>query len=174
MSKITEQKFQELYQEYGSRLYGASEKIVKDHQRAQDVIHDVFMRLYKQDFSKIEGHINEWLFIVCRNCSIKQYHMRNRYVLVDNPEGFESIDESSSTSECMMQSELSKSMMKLITKLSKNQQKALNLRYFHDYSYAAIAKKMKTTTSNVGFMLNNAIKRLKILLNRENKEKGLY
>lgn len=174
MSKITEQKFQELYQEYGSRLYGASEKIVKDHQRAQDVIHDVFMRLHKQDFSKIEDHINEWLFTVCRNCSIKQYHMRNRYVLVDNPEGFESIDESYSTPEYMMQSELLKSMMNLIVKLSKNQQKALKLRYFQDQSYASIAKKMKTTTGNVGFMLNNAVKRLKILLDKENKKKGLY
>lgn len=174
MSQITQQKFQELYQEYGKRLYGASDKILKDHQRNQDVVQDVFMRLHKQDFSKIEGYIQEWLFTVCRNCSIKQYHKKNRYVLVENPEGFDSIDESASASEDMMQSELLKSMMKLVKKLSKNQQKALKLRYFQDHSYESIAKKMKTTTGNVGFMLNNAVKRLKVFLDKENKKKGLY
>jgi RNA polymerase sigma-70 factor (ECF subfamily) len=174
MSQITQQKFQELYQEYGKRLYGASEKIVKDHQRAEDVIQDVFLRLHKQDFSKIEGHLHEWLFTVCRNCSIKTYHKRNRYVLVENIEELDCVDESASTSEDMIQSELLKSMMKLVVKLSKNQQKALKLRYFQDHTYASIAKKMKTTTGNVGFMLNNAVKRLKILLDKENKKKGLY
>lgn len=174
MSQITHQKFQELYQEYGKRLYGASEKIVKDPQKAQDVIHEVFIRLHKQDFCKIEGHINEWLFTVCRNCSIKQYHNRNRYVLVDNLEEFDSIDESNSASQDMIQSELLKTMMNLIKKLPKNQQKALHLRYFEDFSYETIAKKMKTTTGNVGFMLSNGISRLKALLKSENKKKDLY
>lgn len=174
MSQITDQEFKDLYQEYGKRLYGASEKIVRNHQRAEDVIQDVFMRLYKQDFSKIKGHLSKWLFTVCRNCSIKQYHKNNRYILVEDIEGLDCIDESSSTPEDMMQSELWKSMMKLVTKLSKNQQKALKLRYFQDCSYDVIAKKMKTTNGNVGFMLSNAIKRLRILLDEENKKKGLY
>lgn len=174
MSQITPQKFEELYQEYGKRLYGSAEKIVREHHRTQDVIQEVFMRLHKQDFSKIEDHIHEWLFAVCRNCSIKQFHKTKRYVLTENPEAFDSIDETISISEDMMQSELLKSMTKLINKLSKNQQKALKLKYFQDCTYEVIAKKMKTSTGNVGFMLSDAIKRLKILLDKENKKKGLY
>jgi RNA polymerase sigma factor (sigma-70 family) len=174
MSQITEQKFLELYNKYKNRLYAASEKIVKDHHKAEDVLQDVFLRLQKQDFSKIEGHINEWLFTVCRNCSIKQYHKRNRYVLVDDVEELDCIDESNSALQDMMQTELVKVVNTLTKKLSKNQQKALKLKFNKDCSYAEIAKKLKTTTGNVGFMLSTAVSKLKKLLDKENKKKQLY
>ena len=84
MSQITEEKLLEIYNEYRHRLYGASDKILNDPQRSEDVVQDVFYRLCKQDFSKIENHIQEWLFTVNRNCSLKQYHKRNRYMLIED------------------------------------------------------------------------------------------
>jgi len=174
MSQITQEKFEELYKEYFKRLYGLSEKIVKDHHKIEDVVHEVFLRLSKQDFSKIEGHVQAWLFTVCNNCSFKYYHKTNRYTLVENIESLDRIDDSVSAPDEMMKSELASSMMKLIPKLSKNQQKALKLRYFENYSYDKIAKKMKLTMGNVSFMLSDAVRRLRILLDKENKHKGLY
>jgi RNA polymerase sigma factor (sigma-70 family) len=73
-----------------------------------------------------------------------------------------------------MQAELIKVMSRLIKKLSKNQQKALKLKYFKDCSYAEIAKKLKTSSGNVGFMLSTAISKLKKLLDLENAKKGYY
>jgi RNA polymerase sigma-70 factor (ECF subfamily) len=174
MSQITKEKFLEIHSLYKNRLYAASEKIVKDHHRAEDVIQDVFLRLQKQDFSKIESYISEWLFTVCRNCSIKQYHKRNRYVLVDDIEELDCIDESASAPQEMMQAELVKVVNRLTKKLSKNQQKALKLKFNKDCSYAEIAKKLKTTTGNVGFMLSTAISKIKNLLDKENTKKGYY
>ena len=174
MKQITQEKLTELYRDYYKRLYASAEKIVKEHQRAQDVVQEIFLRLYKQDFSKIEDHIHKWLFTVCRNCSIKQYHKNNSYVLIENSEELDTIDESNSVSENMIKSVLSKSLVKLLNKLSKNQRKAIKLRYFQDLSYTTIAEKMKTTVGNVGFMLSTAIKKIKIELDKQNKKKGLY
>ena len=174
MTQITTEKFLALHQEFRHRLYAASDKILKDHHRVEDVVQDVFMRLHKQDYSKIENHITEWLFTVCRNCSIKQYHKKNRYVFVEDTEELDCIDESASAPEEMMQGELIKALMKLTKKLSKNQQKALKLKFNKDCNYAVIAKKLKTTTGNVGFMLSTAISKLKKLLDKENIKNGYY
>lgn len=174
MARITKEKLVELHALYKNRLYVASEKILKDHHKAEDVIQDVFMRLQKQDFSKIESYISEWLFTVCRNCSIKLYHNRNRYVFTDDIDELDCVDESDSAPQEMMKTELLKAVVKLTKKLSKNQQKALKLKYTKDCSYNEIAKKLKTSNGNVGFMLNNAISRLKKALHKENIKKGYY
>lgn len=177
MSQITNKKLTDLYLEYKPRLYAASDKIIKDHQRVEDVLQELFLRLQKQDYNKIKDHLHEWMFLVCRNLSIKQYHKRNRYLLVENVEDseeFKGIDETPAVYETMEKQELITAMMKLLKKIPKNQQKAVKLRYFNNLSYAEIAKKMKTTTGNVGFMLNNAAARIKKLLDQENLKKGYY
>jgi RNA polymerase sigma-70 factor (ECF subfamily) len=174
MSQITQEQFLEIYKEYKPRLYGAADKIVKDHQKVEDVVHEVFVRLLKQDYSKLDGHLKEWLFTVCRNCSIKQYHKTNRYLLIDDENYFDVMDESTSVSESLINDELVKLMMKCIKKLSKTQQKVVNLRYFKGLSYKEIAKKAKITNGNVGFILHDATARLKKMMNLENRKKGYY
>jgi RNA polymerase sigma-70 factor (ECF subfamily) len=174
MTQITSQKYQELYDEFKNQLLSASEKIVKDQQLAEDVIQEVFLRLGKQDFDKIESYIDRWLFLVCRNCSIKKYHKRNRYVLFENVEDLDCIDESGSAPEGMMFNELSTVMLRLLKNLSKNQQTAIKLRYFKDYSYNEIAKRMKIQRGNVGFMISDGLRRLKKFMDEENKKLGLY
>lgn len=174
MTKITEEKLVEIQNEYTKKLRATSLKIVKDDHAVEDVLQNVFYKLYNQDFSKIENHLTEWLFTVCRNFSIKHYHKRNRYVLIENIDDFDTVDESASAPETMMQAELIKVMTKLVKKLTKNQQKALKLKYFKDCSYAEIAKKLKTSTGNVGFMLSTATSKLKTLLDKENIKKGYY
>jgi RNA polymerase sigma factor (sigma-70 family) len=64
--------------------------------------------------------------------------------------------------------------MKSIKKLSKTQQKVVNLRYFKGLSYNEIAKKAKIKTGNVGFILHDAAARLKKIMNSENRKKGYY
>jgi RNA polymerase sigma factor (sigma-70 family) len=174
MTKITDEKFLELKKEYTNKLAASSLKILRDSHAVEDVLQNVFYKLYNEDYSKIEDHLKEWLFTVCRNTSIKYYHKKNKYVLIENIDEFDSIDESASAPENMMQAELIKVMSRLIKKLSKNQQKALKLKYFKDCSYAEIAKKLKTSSGNVGFMLSTAISKLKKLLDLENAKKGYY
>ena len=45
---------------YASRLLG-------DPDRARDVVQDVFLKLCCQERERVEPHLAEWLFTVCRN-----------------------------------------------------------------------------------------------------------
>jgi RNA polymerase sigma factor (sigma-70 family) len=48
--------------------------------------------------------------------------------------------------------------------LSPRQRAAVILRYYHDYDYAAIARILDTTSTNVGAMLSRALDRLRVEL----------
>src|SRR3954468_10914191 len=49
-------------------LYAA--RIVGDSERARDVVQETFLRLCGQDPGEIGPHLLEWLYSVCRNCSL--------------------------------------------------------------------------------------------------------
>ena len=55
--------------------------IVQDLDRARDIVQDTFMRLHNQEQEAIEGHLSQWLFTVCRNCSLKSLKKEDRYIL---------------------------------------------------------------------------------------------
>ena len=45
---------------YASRLLG-------DVDRARDVVQDTFLKLCREDPTRLDGHLAQWLFTVCRN-----------------------------------------------------------------------------------------------------------
>src|SRR5678815_1217979 len=63
--------------------------IVQDLDRARDIVQETFMRLHNQEQKAIEGHLSQWLFTVCRNCSLKSLKKEDRYIYVEEQE-FES------------------------------------------------------------------------------------
>ena len=57
--------------------------------------------------------------------------------------------------------EVKKKINILLNTLKDNQKKAIIYRYYKDMTYEQIAKKMKLSTGNVGFILHTAIKKIK-------------
>lgn len=173
--QIQQDELVHLYNLYKNRLFVSSFKIVKDHQAAEDVIQEVFFRLYKQDYAKLKDHIDLWLFTVCRNLSIKVYHKRNKISLLGGSDDFDDIEDETLPipSNSLMQKERVNKLLKLYKKLPKRQLQALKYRYYKDMDYKEIAKKLKTTTGNVGFMLSTATSSLREFFEKEKQKKKI-
>jgi RNA polymerase sigma-70 factor (ECF subfamily) len=159
-AKITDELFTEVYKDYFPRLSAHARKILYSDSLVEECVQIVFSKLLQQDYSKIQNtdHLHKWLFTVCRNTSFKLKIKENRYVpaeenesLCEDPDPFENLD----------RKELHKQVNKILNTLSPQQKKMLKLRYFSDLDYGQIAKKMKTTTGNVGFHLSTALKNLR-------------
>ena len=177
MQQITPEKFSEVYNTYNKRLFVLSEKIVKDDQRTEDVVQEVFMRLHKQDYSKIQGHLEYWLMTVCRNQSIRSYNKRKRFSFfadMETGEMFENIDETLSQSDSMIRQELVTELIKIVENLAPKQKMALTLRYFHDMTYNEVAEKMNSKSQNVAFLLNDAIANIRKRLDAANILRKFY
>ena len=158
-TQITTQEFNSLYREWTPKLRAYASKILYNRESVEDCVQEVFRKLLDQDFDKIRDHIQSWMFVVCRNTSFKIKAKQKR--VVDSFEEEEAICEDLNPFESLDRKELYKKVDKIIRTLSDQQKKSLKLRYKSDLSYEEIAKKMKTTSGNVGFHLSTAIKNVR-------------
>jgi len=162
-TQITKEEFETIYKEYTPRLKGFAQKFLFRDCLVEECVQEVFRKLLKQDFSKIDNsiesnHLQKWLFTVCRNTSFKLKNKENRYVEENH---CDTISEEANPFEILDNKECGKQMLKALKTLSKQQQKVIKLRYYSDLDYAQIAKKMKTTSGNVGFHLSTGLKNLR-------------
>jgi RNA polymerase sigma-70 factor (ECF subfamily) len=168
--QIQQDAFLNTYNLNKNKLLASSVKIVKDKHAAEDIIQETFLRLYKQDYAKIKDHIELWLFTVCRNLSIKYYHKQGKISLLGDDFDDDIEDEKVEIPiDSLMAKERVRKLLKLYRKLPKRQLAAIKYRYYKDLDYTQIAKKMKTTTGNVGFMLSTGISSLRSLFAKEKK-----
>ena len=64
--------FASLYRRYAAKLLHFVTGLLKDPQRAEDVVQDVFTRLYlsRQSLAEAGGSVEHWLFVCARNASV--------------------------------------------------------------------------------------------------------
>ena len=131
------------------------------------------MRLHSQEQEKIEGHLSQWLFTVCRNCALKSLKKEDRYIYVDSAE-FE-------TKKCegltpfmeLERKERVTRVMELVKELPKNQQEVVRLRFHNHHSYQEISDITGLSVGNVGFLLNAAMRNLRTKMERDEKDEKI-
>lgn len=149
--------------------------IVQDIDRARDIVQETFMRLHNQEQEAIEGHLSQWLFTVCRNCSLKSLKKEDRYIYVEAQEFESKTCESLTPAMELERKERTTRVMELVTELPKNQQEVVRLRFMHHHSYQEISDITGLSVGNVGFLLNAAMRNLRGKLERDDKdEKIIY
>ena len=152
-----------------------SMSIVGELSRARDIVQETFMRLHKQEQEAIEGHLSQWLFTVCRNCALKSLKKEERYIYVEASE-FESkrCDSLTPLMELERKERVTR-LMELVKELPKNQQDVVRLRFHHHHSYQEISDITRLSVGNVGFLLNAAMRNLRLKMERDDKdEKIIY
>ncbi len=142
--------------------------ILGDLEQARDVVQDTFLKLYKQDPEKVRQKVKSWLFTVCRNHCYDLIKRNRRTSNLeedeisciasseDNPfqvisflEGREEIDEKI------------KILYSLIEELPSRQREVMRLKFQANLSYKEIAETIGISTSNVGFVMHSALKKLR-------------
>ena len=142
--------------------------ILGDLEQARDVVQDTFLKLYKQDPEKVRKKVKSWLFTVCRNHCYDLIKRNRRtsnleeseisYITSndDNPfqvisflEGREETDEKINI------------LYSLIEELPSRQREVMRLKFQANLSYKEIAETIGISTSNVGFVMHSALKKLR-------------
>ena len=158
---------------YEKPLLQYSYSIVRDLERARDVVQETFMRLFKQEQEGIEGHLSQWLFTVCRNCSLKVLRSQDRYVHVDSSEFESQSSNDPSPAFNMERKEQIARLMELVQELTANQQEVVRLRFQNFHSYQEISDITGLSVGNVGFILNAAMRSLREKMERDDREEKI-
>jgi RNA polymerase sigma factor (sigma-70 family) len=157
-----EHAFGEIYQNYIQALINYGYKITSNRQLIQDAIQDLFVELWnsRQRLSETDS-IKFYLFRA----------LRNKLTRLLQHEHFDSIDD---TYELLFEQSFEYQMLEnetqvqhieqlktAISQLTKRQQEAINLRYFHDFSNEEIAQMMDLNYQSACKLLYSSLKFLK-------------
>jgi RNA polymerase sigma-70 factor, ECF subfamily len=132
---------------------------------ARDCVQDTFLALCKQPRSAVEDHLEAWLFKTCRNRAIDYQRRRTHMITTASNIGLEqAADSTNDPLETMSQSEEQRRVESAIHELPEREQELLTLRLTNELSYKQIAEITGLSVSNVGFLLHQAISRLRTSL----------
>jgi RNA polymerase sigma factor (sigma-70 family) len=178
---ITDEELTKLYNELSAMLLAYAVRRLQDYHMAADVVHDCYLKLQQQDYSKIVGHEKWWLFTVCKHRVIRVSQASARYVAFKNA-GHLDIDESSriidentpspfeALSDIEQQEDNVETLSGTISKFSQKTKEIIKLRYIDELSYKQIAAKMGMTVTNVGYTLYDIHDRLSVHLPKSLKK----
>ena len=152
--------------EHESSLVRYAMMFVGDVDRARDIVQDTFLKLCWQRHELDETHVKGWLYRVCRNRAIDVCRKESRMKVVE-PRDLDVAGHENGPGHKINQQESSEQLDSQISKLPKQQQEALRLKYQGGLSYREIAEVMDTTTNNVGVLLHTAIGKLRLQLGAE-------
>jgi RNA polymerase sigma-70 factor (ECF subfamily) len=127
--------------------------ILRDAELAREVVQETFLRLCREEPAKIDGHVAQWLFTVCRNLAFDTRKREARMTPLEDSEiGVDSNLE---------QKETVGEIFRFVQDLPKNQREVVYLKFQSDLSYKEISEVTKLSVGNVGLLLHTALKAIR-------------
>lgn len=171
--------FSELLRRYWPKVYGRFCNLFSNRQDAEDLVQEVFLRLYRARKSyRPRASFNTWLYHIAHNVARNAMRKRKRKAMVgfsclasEDNETWEALNRlQSDTWTCpskpMEQKELAKIVRNAVSDLGDRQRQALELFQFRHQSYAEIAKEMDLTPKAAKSLLYRARNQLRNQLSR--------
>jgi RNA polymerase sigma factor (sigma-70 family) len=141
------------------RLLGYTFKVLRNQEKSKEVVQETYCKLWQQDYPEIVPSIPPWLYRVCRNHSIDILRKEKKLSSEEIDEGKFFLE--GPTAEDFFDSTVA---LKQISELSPKKKEALVLKFSHDLTYKEIASIMNITTSNVGVLIHEGLKEVRISL----------
>ncbi len=167
-SAITEDKshdpnrwVQTAVEQYQPALVRYATRLLRDPDRARDVVQDTFVRLLAQPRAQIDGHVAEWLFTVCRNRVLDVARKESRMKRFAEGELERVADSATRPGHTLEKEETQAALLRLVDRLPPNQQEVIRLKFQNGFSYKEISRITELSVSNVGFLIHTAVARLR-------------
>ncbi len=160
--------FESLFHRHKDMVFKAALPMLRDHQEAEDVVQEVFLKAYKRarQFRGEEWNFKGWLRRITLNeCAGRLRRNGLHQVSFEkmHNDGFDPPQEDSSMlpEMLLLEKEQSKQARKFLALLSEKQYLVMVLRYYHELSYDEIAQLLEIPTGTVRSRLFTAIKILR-------------
>jgi len=156
-----EDAFRELVSQYKERLYWQIRNMVLNHDDADDVLQDVFIKVYRNiDSFKGESKLHTWMYRIAANESITFLNKKAKQNNV-------SIENVRDTAISRLESdvyfegdELQLHFQKAIATLPERQQLIFTMKYFGDHTFEELSEILGTTVGGLKSSYHIAVKKI--------------
>ena len=160
-----EQGFKLLMLAYQERLYWHIRQMVYEHEDANDVIQNTFIKVYKS-IHKFEGKskLYTWLYRIATNEAITFLNKKKKKstTSLDNEEY--NLDNQLKADEYFDGDEIQRKLYEALDQLPEKQKAVFNLRYFEEMSYAEMSEILGTSVGGLKASYHHAVKKIEIYL----------
>jgi len=161
-----EKAFKRLVQEYKERLYWHIRKLVLDHDDANDVVQNTFIKIHLNiDKFKGDSSLYTWMYRIATNESINFINSKSSKMGLQNQEWIEAKANGLKADSYFDGDEAALILQKIIAKLPEKQRIVFNMKYFDGQTYESMAKILDTSIGALKASYHHAIKKIKSQLN---------
>lgn len=161
-----EMAFKKLLTDYKERLYWHIRKIVIDHEDADDVLQNTFIKVF-ENISKFKGNSNifTWMYRIATNESLSFLGKKARHLGISNEEWIEKQVENLESDVFFDGDEMQLKLQKIIATLPEKQRLVFNMRYFEEMKYEKMSEILETSLGGLKASYHHAVKKIKNKIN---------
>ena len=171
--------FRALYDRYGDLVYSTTLRIVRDVHLAQDMVQEIFLRLWRKPDSYVaqRGRFSTWLTSVARNRAVDEIRSRNRRYRHEtaSPEQQEREFPDAEEKDPALTAELADQRRLIVAALAGlplEQRQAIELAYFRGLTQQEIAAALKQPLGTVKTRIRLGMQKLRAALTPELRWEG--
>lgn len=155
--------FDEIYKEYCQRLYGFVIKFVKQKEDAEEIVQEVFLKIWEsREKLDIYSSFEAYLFTMAYNITINMLRKRmHQDKYVNHLKSIQTLGEAADTIDEVEYGELTAKVKSLLDQLSPRQREIFYLSREKGLSHDAIAEKLNISANTVKNHLVSSLKFLR-------------
>ncbi|MBX7125273.1 MAG: sigma-70 family RNA polymerase sigma factor [Cyclobacteriaceae bacterium] len=157
--------FNMLVRTYQQRVYGLVRKMVIDHDDADDVTQEVFIKVHRNiDQFREDSQLYTWIYRIATNECLSFLNRKKRRFLFSLDDVKTDMIAHIDNSPLVSGDEIQKKLQKALLTLPDKQRLVFNLKYFEDLPYEEIAKITDTSVGALKASYHHAVKKIEEFL----------
>lgn len=167
-----EQAFRKLVNTYGQRLYWHIRKMVLDHEDADDVLQNTFIKVFKNiDSFKADSKLYTWLYRIATNEAINFLNKKSRRSMVSNEEAQERALQKLEADVYFEGDAIQLALQKAIASLPDKQRLVFNMKYFDDLTYQELSEILDVSVGGLKSSYHLAVQKIKTYLTEHHHDR---
>lgn len=166
LKQQSREAFNYLYKQYAAVLYGVVNKVVYDEQTAQDVLQDVFVKIWTNiaQYDAQKGRIYTWMINIARNAAIDKLRSKGEIMKGKIQTGEDVVDNIARGMKTEQATDTI-GLSKMVATLKPEYEAIISLAYFKGYTLDEISKTLGIPLGTVKTRMRSGIQQLRAVFN---------
>lgn len=164
-SETRHQAFRQLVDKYKERVYWHARKIVIDHDDADDVTQETFIKVYKALSNFREAaQLYTWIYRITTNEALNLLKKKQKRQADSLDDVYEELAKTIDSDHLISGEEIQLKLQKALLELPEKQRMVFNMKYFDDLKYDEIAEITGTSVGGLKASYHLAVKKIESYL----------
>lgn len=164
----TDYGFNLLVSEYQERIYWHVRKMVIDHDDADDLVQEVFVKIWKglESFNE-SSRLYTWIYRIATNECLNFLRKKKKKFFIPINDLGKELENKIDSGNYISGDEIQLKLQKALLKLPEKQRLVFNMKYFDDMKFNDIAEITGTSVGALKASYHLAVKKIEVFLNED-------